>query len=287
MAGPLPLLKQSESGGDVGASRLLQPTLNLAIERDVAYGRGPSEQFDVYRPRMHGESRYPKRGILFMVHGGAWRVGDKQHQKVVENKVMHWVEQGWVFVSINYPMLPDVDPLRQAEYVARALARVQVLAPHWGSDPGRVVLMGHSAGAHLVSLINAAPRLAHAQGAGTWLGVVALDSAALDVTAIMSARHLALYDLAFGRNTAYWEQVSPLARLQGDARPALLVCSTRRADSCSQAHTLATAMQQRGLQSETLPLDLSHSDINAQLGLPGRYTEQVDRFLNSLNPLRN
>lgn len=48
--------------------------------------------------------------------------------------------------------------------------------------------MGHSAGAHLVSLINASPTLAQREGF-VRLGTVSLDSAALNVPVVMTAPH--------------------------------------------------------------------------------------------------
>jgi len=62
-------------------------------------------------------------------------------------------------------MMPEAEPLTQAEDVARALAKVQDLAPGWGGDPANIILMGHSAGAHLVAVITAAPEIATGQGA--------------------------------------------------------------------------------------------------------------------------
>ncbi len=64
--------------------------------------------------------------------------------------------------------------------VARALAAVQARAGEWGGDASRVVLMGHSAGAHLVALLSADPTRAAAEGAGPWRSAVVLDSAAID-----------------------------------------------------------------------------------------------------------
>jgi hypothetical protein len=40
---------------------------------------------------------------------------------VVRNKVANWVPRGFIFVSVNYRLLPDAAPLLQAEDVARAL----------------------------------------------------------------------------------------------------------------------------------------------------------------------
>lgn len=64
---------------------------------------------------------------------------------------------GYALVSTNYRLSPAAHPLEQADDVARALALVQQQAPQWGADPRRLVLMGHSAGAHLANRQLGAP----------------------------------------------------------------------------------------------------------------------------------
>ena len=251
----------------------------ITILRDVRYGDDAGESFDVYAPL--DAHRAP---VIFMVHGGGWRRGDKAARGVVQNKVAHWVPRGFIVVSVDYPMLPDALPLQQARDVALALAAAQRNAPQWGGDPDRFVLMGHSAGAHLVALISAEPALAIAQGARPWLGTVALDSAAYDIATIMQAPHLRLYDEAFGNDRAVWAAVSPTVQLHTDIAPFLAVCSSRRADSCRQAEAFAAKARGFGGRAKVLPEDMRHAEINGTLGEPSAYTTAVDRFLASLDP---
>jgi len=249
----------------------------VTLQSDIAYGDDPAQRFDVYLPPQPQNAP-----ILFMVHGGAWRVGDKTNERVVENKVAHWVPQGIIFVSVNYRMIPEAEPLVQAEDAARALAKVQELAPGWGGNPGNVILMGHSAGAHLVALINAAPAIAAAQGAKPWKGTVLLDSGAMDVPAIMNARHMPLYDMAFGDDPADWQVASPYHRLAGPMPPILAVCRKRSADSCAANRAFADKAAKFGSKADVLPMDLSHGEINKLLGLPSAYTQRVDDFMRGL-----
>ncbi|EER58388.1 LipQ, partial [Acidovorax delafieldii 2AN] len=93
--------------------------------------------------------------MVFLVHGGGWRHGDKAHERLVQNKVARWVPRGVVLVSVNYRLLPEAGPDEQLRDVARALATAQRQAPGWGADPQRFLTMGHSAGAHLVALLAA------------------------------------------------------------------------------------------------------------------------------------
>jgi arylformamidase len=220
--------------------------------------------------------------VLFIVHGGAWVTGDKASHGVVASKVAHWVPRGYLAVSANYRLLAEAHPLTQADDVGTALATAQAQARSWGGDPARFVLMGHSAGAHLVALLAADPAIAARQGAKGWLGTIALDSAALDVPQIMRRPHLALYDRAFGEDAAFWRKASPIHRLTEAPAPMLLVCSTRRPMPCAQAEAFAEKAVSKGGKATVLPVALTHAKINRELGLPGPYTAAVEAFLRSL-----
>jgi len=283
-AGPAPA--QQDSG------RLTRKTAKATVPAevrqipDIAYGTDPRQRMDVYLPASMTSAANAL--VIVMVHGGAWMVGNKAMSNVVDNKVAYWVQQkGAIFVSVNYRLSPQADPLVQARDVATALAKAQSLAASWGGDPAKVILMGHSAGAHLVALLGASPALAREAGARPWLGTIALDSAALDLERIMNARHMRFYDRVFGADPAYWHSVSPSSVLAPDATPMLLVCSTQRADGpCPQARDFAAKVNAktatRSKQASVLPQDLTHEQINTRLGLPGGYTEAVDGFISSL-----
>lgn len=247
------------------------------VERDIAYGSDPAQRLDVYRPG-HAASA----PVIFMVHGGGWTRGDKGAGKVVENKVGHWLPKGYIVVTVNYRMSPQADPLEQATDIAKALAFAQDKATGWGGDPSHFVLMGHSAGAHLVSLLSADPGIATRQGAKPWLGTVSLDSAAYNVVDIMEAQHFGLYDRVFKDDRNLWREASPTLRLKSAPVPMLLACSSRRSDSCPQAKAFAAKAISLGGRVTVLPLDLTHSEINEQLGTPGSYTDAVDAFTHSL-----
>jgi len=252
------------------------------VLRDVPYGNDPKQRMDVYLPsQVQGSGPAP---VIFMVHGGGWRTGDKRMGRVVDNKTARWLPKGLVFVSVNNRLLPEADPLDQVRDVAQALAVAQGMAASWGADPQQFVLMGHSAGAHLVALLSASATLGNEAGAKPWLGTVALDSAALDVASIMQRKHYRLYNPAFGTDPAFWHATSPLQQLHAGAKPLLAVCSSRRDESCGQARDFAAQATRLGVRAQVLPQDLSHGEINEQLGLPGNYTQAVEGFLGSLSP---
>lgn len=246
------------------------------VERDIAYGPHPKQRFDVYLPAQ----LKPGAPILFMVHGGGWRIGDKDSRGVTGNKVAHWLKKGFVFVSTNNRLLPDADPVQQAQDVAAAVAAVQARAAQLGADPKRLVLMGHSAGAHLVALLGASPAMLARAGAQPPRGVVSLDSAAMDVPEMMKKPLLPdIYNNAFGIDHAFWVAASPSHQLSRHGLPMLIVCSSRRPDACPQGRALADKAAGLEVPMQVLPQDMTHGEINHDLGKSSAYTRAVSAWI--------
>lgn len=254
-----------------------------AFEPDLAYGPDPMHLLDVYHPAK------PSGRVIVMVHGGGWWRGDKDMPNVVANKVAHYLPLGYTFISIDYRLGTDIDPLDQADDVARSLAYCQGKARAWGCNPDQFTLMGHSAGAHLAALLASAPTLWLSRGVRQWLGTIALDSAAYDVPAIMSGRHPSIYDKAFGPEPSFWRAASPIDRLSRKPQPMLLVAGVTGGEETERyenVQAFAAKAERLGGRVQILPEDLSHGDCNGNLGLPGPYTDAVDAFLWSLLPTR-
>lgn len=293
-AQPAPPVQESDDdgrGAEAAPSRQRFPA-EVQVLRDLPYGSDRLQRLDVYLPsgrdRDAGRDAERERArdgapVIVLVHGGAWRGGDKAAAALIDLKVLRWVRRGFVVVSVNHRLLPQADVLTQAADVARALAFAQGMAGRWGAQASRFILMGHSSGAHLVDLLGADPALARAQGARPWLGNVSLDSAALDVVSLMQGPHLRLHDAAFGDDPAGWRRLSPLQRLNGRPVPMLLVCSTLRAESCAAARSFAERAQALGGRIVVREEPLPHARIDADLGLPGDYTDAVEAFMASLD----
>ena len=93
---------------------------------DVPYGADPLQRMDVYLPAAGSAASSAavasgmRAPVIFMVHGGAWRTGDKAMSRVVQEKVARWVPKGFVFISVNYRLYPAVNVLQEAQDVAMA-----------------------------------------------------------------------------------------------------------------------------------------------------------------------
>lgn len=239
---------------------------------DVAYGPDAAQVLDVYLPEA-GSARAP---VMVMVHGGAWAKGDKASAPALGHKAAYYLDRGYIFVSINYRLIPKAYPVDQAQDVAQALRFVQSKMRAWRGQ--RMVVMGHSAGAHLVALVSADPAR---YGVRPWAATILLDSAALDVEAQMADAPSQFMISAFGTDPNVWRDTSPLAQLSDPAAPYLIVCSALRKAPCAQAKEFAAAVTALGGRAQVAPVALRHRAINVTLGLGYDYTQMVDQFLQS------
>jgi arylformamidase len=119
----------------------------MRVERDVAYAEPKTERqtFDVY-----WDPAAKDRPIVVWIHGGGFSQGNKSE---VHDKPQAFVERGFVFVSMNYRLMPAATVEEMAADVARCVRRLHDQARNYGGDPRSIVLMGHSAGAQLAALV--------------------------------------------------------------------------------------------------------------------------------------
>lgn len=115
------------------------------LRRDVPYGADPRQRLDVYAPR-----RAANLPVVIFWYGGSWTHGDKANYRFVGAAL---AERGFITVIPDYRLYPAVAFPAFCEDGAHALAWVEAHAQEFGGDPHRIVLMGHSAGAHMAAFI--------------------------------------------------------------------------------------------------------------------------------------
>lgn len=90
--------------------------------------------------------------LVRYVHSGGWKRGSK-NKAASRAMPAHMMAQNYAFASIDYRLVARNTVEEQAGDVAAALADVLKRADALGIDRRRVVLTGHSAGAHLAALV--------------------------------------------------------------------------------------------------------------------------------------
>ena len=133
----------------LGAANLIE---TAEVPRtEVAYGEGPRQRYDVYHALDSlGRPLTTPAPVVIFVHGGSWESGDKRGYAWVGEAL---AQLGFVAVLPNYGLMPGTRFPDFVEDVARAVTHARARVAEWGGDTARVVLMGHSAGAHLAALV--------------------------------------------------------------------------------------------------------------------------------------
>lgn len=258
-----------------GAARAAQaPTERAPIQaetgtaREMAYGTDRLQRLDYYAPARAGAP------LMVFIHGGGWRMGDKGGETHAA-KVRHMLALGYAFASINYRLVPDATVEEQGADVASALAYLVRHARALGFDPDRIVVMGHSAGAHLAALIGTDPQYLHRVGLDVTrlAGVVLLDGAGYDVPRQMAdgpGLTRRMYADAFGSDPARQRALSPLFHVEAPNAPSFLILHVQRPDGIRQSRELAAALERAGtrVRIEGVPGEglRGHRDINVHLG---------------------
>ncbi len=225
---------------------------------------------------------------MLFVHGGGWRMGDRENA-TGKAKVAHYPAEGYAFASVNYRLVPNATVEQQAGDVASALAWIVAHARELNIDPRRIVIMGHSAGAHLVALIGTDPRYLQAVGLdeSAIAGVIPIDGAAYDVHEQLkqNGRFIQqMYDNAFGDDPARQRALSPTLQAAAPNAPAFLILHVQRPDGVAQSRALAEALREAGtaVQINDFPGTglQGHMTINRSLGDPAYpATRVVDDWL--------
>ncbi|MEO6359248.1 MAG: alpha/beta hydrolase [Sphingomicrobium sp.] len=250
--------------------------------REYAYGNDPLQKLDLVVPAGG------KKPLLLFIHGGGWSIGDKRHAAAL--KAEHFTKEGWAFGSVNYRLVPAATVEQQAADVAAAIAYLRAHSAEMGVDPDRIVLIGHSAGAHLAALVGTDPSYFAKAGMpiSAVKGIILLDGAGYNIAKQMARPGnpvASMYDAAFGRDPVRQRALSPTfhAAAPNAARWLILPVATR-ADSVGQSNELAAAIRSAGAKARVTPVpDSSHAKLNRGLGTAGDFaTAEVDRFLGDI-----
>ena len=118
--------------------------LDVVRVRGLAYGDGPRRGLDVY----HRRDRPAGVPVLLHFHGGGFYSGNKARE--ARPLIRHLTSRrGFVCVSADYRLQPQVTLADQVADVRDAIAWARAHAVDFGADPGTLFLTGSSAGAHL------------------------------------------------------------------------------------------------------------------------------------------
>jgi arylformamidase len=269
------------------------------LKSNIPYAESAHERqvLDIYAP---DDASTPARAknlpVVFWIHGGGWQTGDKSS---VQLKPRVFNERGFLFVSTNYRLLPQVEMGVLIRDVARSLGWVHKNIAGHGGDPSRIFVMGHSAGAQLAALLCIDDRYLKEEGVpfSALKGCVPVDGDTYDIPAIIVTAEMrqivhGLPQPTFGHRVKFgndpkkhvdFSAVTHVAAGKG-IPPFLILHVSGHPDVTAQARRLGAVLKAAEVPVTVFGAsETTHSKLNEDLGLPDdSATKELFKFLDPL-----
>lgn len=263
------------------------------VTSNISYVEPPRELcvLDIHAPE--GAKDLP---VVFWIHGGGWVTGDKA-DVAIKPRVFN--ERGYVFVSTNYRLFPDVEMGTLIRDVAQALGWVHKNIAQYGGDPNRIFVMGHSAGAQLAAILCIDERYLNEQHVpfSALRGCVPVDGDTYDLPAIIMMAELRQklhglpqptlgHRIKFGNDPKKHVDFSAVTHVaQGKGIPPFLILYFMgNPDVTAQARRLTDELKKAAVPVTLFGLkDSNHKRLNNNLGEPDDpATDELFKFLEPL-----
>ncbi|MEZ5386849.1 MAG: alpha/beta hydrolase [Prosthecobacter sp.] len=249
----------------------------LVVQRDIRYlDDGHARHvLDIYAP-----AKAKNLPVVFWIHGGGWQQGDKSD---VATKPKWFVEHGFVFVSTNYRLLPEVDMGTLIRDCAKSFGWVQKHITDYGGDPKRVLVGGHSAGAQLAAILCTDDRYLKEVGSdfSCLIGCVPVDGDTYDIPAMIEMAETRArvhgfpmpkygHRLKFGNDPALYKDFSAVTHVaKGKGIPPFLILYVaHHPDNTAQAQRFGAVLKEAGVPVTLFGgRDTHHVKLNNDLGL--------------------
>ncbi|CEI63587.1 hypothetical protein FVEN_g6718 [Fusarium venenatum] len=213
---------------------------------DIVFGDKETQRLRFWEPT----SKSCKAPIVVFVHGGSWAIGTYL-DSVGSVKVKYLNDLGYAFASVDFALIPKVTVEEQVQEVADAVSYLMKNSLALGIDPEGVVLMGHSSGAHIVSLVGTDARYAQKADFNINLlrGIIALDGSNYNAAASIADNTGSIVTNmlhALGSNPERLQSMSPTLHAAGPNARAFLLLHVQRKGDIRQAVEFSIALKVAG-----------------------------------------
>jgi acetyl esterase/lipase len=255
----------------------LSPNGEDEVTQNVAYGKLPRQLLDIYMPQPHAQ---PTPVVVFF-YGGNWNSGNRADYAFVGHAL---ASRGITTVVADYRLYPEVRYPRFVEDAALAVVWTSRNIEHYGGDPNRLFVMGHSAGAYNAAMVALDKRWlaslnTNASTVKGWIGLAGpYDFLPIENPDVKPVFHFPDTPL----------DSQPIRHVDAGSPPALLIAA--RNDSVvnpnSNTGRLAARLRQNHVPvSEAYYDHVNHATLVATLSPSLRYLaptlDAVDRFVHS------
>ena len=274
------------------------------LQKDLAYGEGESQKFDLYLPKDNSKDSY---GLAVYLHAGGFTSGDKSD----DEKILSWLcSKGYVAAGINYTLRTDENTasvLTQSEEIKAAIPKVIEAAKEDGYPIDKMTIAGGSAG-HALAMIYAyrdgadapvpvvltfgavGPSSFYAEdweifGAGTETEEQRQTAATL--FSVMSGEEITPEEIADG---SYLEKVKPIAAAEWVSHnpvPTVVAYGTYdRMQPFAASKRLKSALEENHVDYQYFEMTHSGHGLQNDNTLYLKWMQAVDAYLDKYMPVK-
>ncbi len=238
------------------------PSNGFTAQRDIAYGDVQRQRLDIYLPTQRSAQGSP---VVVFFYGGGWEGGDKKDYKFVGEALS---SHGITVVIPDYRVYPEVVFPDFVDDAAAAVAWTRANIRRYAGDEQQLFLAGHSAGAHIASLLALNPDYLekYALTPGNVQGMIGL-AGPYDFLPLKSDTLKTI----FGLENQRW-QSQPINFVSGDNPPMLLLVGERDLTVWPRnSYRLADKITEQGGDVTLIKFpDYGHVSMVAKLAKPLR-----------------
>ena len=249
------------------AHKKLEASVGVQQTNNLVYSQrhGRPLHIDIFVPQKVNRTQT----VVMLVHGGGWKKGDRSGE---HTKAAWFSSLGYIAVCPEYRLSGEATFPAAIHDLKDAIRWTRSNASQWGANPDNIVLMGFSAGAHLVALAATAgpeagldlPDSKKRSSSMAACIAVAGPSITNDERALLNARKQGSnYQLFFGGLPEaipdIYEQASPLHWVSGNEPPMLFIT-----EGNPEAHkAIRSRLEKMGIRNEGFNLTGGlHSEWN-------------------------
>ncbi len=264
--------------------------LTITIEYKQINGTAPNLlSLDIY----YNSNVDVQKPVIIYVHGGGWCKGDKSNK--IENKVNLFRSLNYIFVSVNYRLSPfpfDISNNNRIKYpdhnvdIADALLWINDNIGQYGGNKHKIVLLGHSAGAHLVALTGTNKRFLKSKGLSleSIKGVAVIDTEGFDIKEqIANGNNQNMYINAFGTDSIQNIDASPIYNVVNTiSYPKFFIAKRGNSERIKYANDFISILETNGVLVYQVNGSIyDHQGINNAIGKPNEtlITNALKSFL--------
>ena len=183
--------------------------------------------------------------VLFFIHGGAWMTGDKSTTAHIGKT---FAKKGILVVNVNYRLYPQVQYPDFVWDVTDAFAWTVNNIEQYGGNPERIFVAGHSAGAHLATLISTNERFLKSYGLSEQniRGIIGISGP-------YYLHQLLFPEIYVNEKIRY--DASPIFHVNADTPPTLLFYADKDINGIDlQAYLMSVALQMNNVPFDTIEI---------------------------------